>query len=149
MDWPGRGTERDTGIDLVARSVNGGFTATKCKFYASDHTLTKEDIDSFFTAWGRSPFTDCMIVATSDRWSANAERSLLRQQIPVTSERIDDLAAITVAWSAFDRTNSACLAAEQRLPLREHQRIAVEKVRAGFGATGTWGLSAVRLESCP
>ena len=58
IDWPDRDGEPDTGIDLVARNTDGGFTAIQCKFYAADNTLTKGDIDSFFTASGREPFTN-------------------------------------------------------------------------------------------
>ena len=136
MDWPDRGNEPDIGIDLVARNADGGFTAIQCKFYAEDHTLTKEDIDSFFTASGREPFTDRMIVATSDRWSSNAEKSLLGQQIPVTRVGVDDLAAMTVDWASFDPASPANLVTQERLPLREHQQIAVDKVRVGFGESG-------------
>lgn len=104
MDWPDREGEPDTGIDLVARNTDGGFTAIQCKFYAADNTLTKGDIDSFFTASGREPFTDRIIVATTDLWSSNAENALVGQQIPVTRIGIDDLDAMTIDWSQYDAT---------------------------------------------
>lgn len=73
MDWPDRAVgEPDIGIDLVAKNRDGGFTAIQCKNYAPTTSLTKEDIDSFFTASGRAPFTQRIIVATTDLWSANA-----------------------------------------------------------------------------
>jgi predicted helicase len=50
QDWPARGTQPDTGIDLVAAERDGGTCAIQCKFYEPDHTLDKKDIDSFFTA---------------------------------------------------------------------------------------------------
>lgn len=51
-DWPGaEHDKRDTGIDLVAQDrKTGGFCAIQCKFYEPQHTVRKEDIDSFFTA---------------------------------------------------------------------------------------------------
>ena len=102
MEWPGREGEPDIGIDLVAKNVDGGYTAIQCKFYAPDHSLMKTDIDSFFTASGREPFTDRIIVATTDLWSINAERSLARQKTPVTRIGVDDLNAMTVDWSQYD-----------------------------------------------
>ncbi|MFE9723494.1 restriction endonuclease [Streptomyces sp. NPDC005794] len=58
-DWPGtEHDKRDTGIDLVAQDrETGGFCAIQCKFYEPQHTVHKEDIDSFFTASGKGAFT--------------------------------------------------------------------------------------------
>ncbi|WP_228811428.1 restriction endonuclease, partial [Nocardia farcinica] len=57
-DWPDRAGKPDTGIDLVARERDtGALTAIQCKFYEPTHVLAKGDIDSFFTASGKKPFT--------------------------------------------------------------------------------------------
>ena len=57
---------RDTGIDLVARTQGTGeYHAIQCKFYAPEHRVQKGDIDSFFTASGKKPFTHRIIVATT------------------------------------------------------------------------------------
>lgn len=133
MDWPDRDGESDTGIDLVARNTDGGFTAIQCKFYAADHTLTKGDIDSFFTASGRDPFTDRIIVATTDLWSRHAEQALVGQQIPVMRIGIDDLDAMTVDWSQYDAKHLGAPVQTERKELWPHQVTAHEKVRAGFG----------------
>ena len=53
---------RDTGIDLVARTFEGEFHAIQCKLYDEGYTLQKGDIDSFFTASGKKPFTRRIIV---------------------------------------------------------------------------------------
>lgn len=134
MDWPDRPTnEPDIGIDLVARTRDGGTVAIQCKHYAPTTTLTKEDIDSFFNASGRSPFTERIIVSTTDLWSSNAEKSLVGQQIPVTRVGVDDLDAMTIEWDQVDLDNLDQLPVRDRHELRPHQRVAVEKVRAGFG----------------
>src|SRR5680860_1516365 len=90
-DWPGRGAEPDTGIDLVAKNAAGGYTAIQSKFFAEDQHLVKADIDSFFTASGRAPFTERIIVCTTDLWSTNSERALDRQDKPVTRIGVDEL----------------------------------------------------------
>jgi len=77
-EWPGRGNQPDTGIDLVAKErYTGEYCAIQCKFYLPSHNLQKEDIDSFFTASGKKPFTSRIIVSTTDRWSNNADVRVL------------------------------------------------------------------------
>ncbi len=135
MDWADRVGEPDTGIDLVAKTVDGGLVAIQCKFYHPEHTLVKADIDSFFTASGREPFSERIIVSTTDRWSRHAEKALERQQIPVVRIGIDDLDAMSVDWSQFDPDRVTDLVETPRKQLRPHQVVAAEKVRAGFGET--------------
>ncbi|WP_040283702.1 hypothetical protein [Tessaracoccus massiliensis] len=54
VDWAHRGESPDVGIDLVAQDKEtGGWSAIQCKFFAPNHYLRKEDIDSFFTASGK------------------------------------------------------------------------------------------------
>ena len=80
VDWPGRAGKADTGIDLVARERDtGDYTAIQCKFYEPTHTLAKGDIDSFFTASGKTAFTNRVIISTTDRWSHHAETALANQ----------------------------------------------------------------------
>jgi hypothetical protein len=81
VDWPGRRGKTDTGIDLVARERDtGNYTAIQCKFYEPTHTLSKGDIDSFFTASGKTGFTNRVIISTTDRWGKNAEDALADQR---------------------------------------------------------------------
>lgn len=79
IDWPGRKGKTDTGIDLVARERDTGeYTAIQCKFYEPTHTLAKGDIDSFFTASGKTPFSNRVIISTTDRWGKKMLRTLWR-----------------------------------------------------------------------
>jgi predicted helicase len=77
-DWPGAAANmQDTGIDLVAQDrETGGFCAIQCKFYEPDHTVSKADIDSFFTASGKGGFTRRMIISTTEKWGPHAEEAL-------------------------------------------------------------------------
>src|SRR5690606_26608383 len=63
----------DTGIDLVAISNDGQFHAIQCKNYAPSYRIQKSDIDSFFTASGKTCFSHRIIITTTDNWSPNAE----------------------------------------------------------------------------
>lgn len=61
-------TGRDTGIDLVAKTQGTEeIHAIQCKFYAPEHRVMKGDIDSFFTASGKKPFSRRIIVTVSLR----------------------------------------------------------------------------------
>lgn len=53
-------------LDLVAKTATGEFHAVQCKLYAEDYRLQKSDIDSFFTASGKKPFTHRIIVSTTN-----------------------------------------------------------------------------------
>src|SRR3954467_4222428 len=64
---------RDTGIDLVAKTHGTDeYHAIQCKLYAEHYRLPKSELDSFFTASGRKPFTRRIIVSTTNLWSEHA-----------------------------------------------------------------------------
>jgi len=134
-EFPRKGNVGDVGIDIVAEERStGGFCAIQCKFYLPEHTIAKEDIDSFFTASGKELFTSCMLVSTSDKWSKNAEHALANQSKPVTRLRVQDLDASPVDWSKFDLRRPQDLKLRGRKQLREHQQIALSKVSEGLAA---------------
>ncbi|WP_063054754.1 DEAD/DEAH box helicase [Nocardia salmonicida] len=137
VDWPGRDGKPDTGIDLVARERDtGAITAIQCKFYEPTHTLAKGDIDSFFTASGKKPFTNRVIISTTDRWGKNAEDALDGQSIPVQRIGLADIAESPIdwdiAWPAGELQVS--LSEAKRHEPRTHQQDAIDAVFAGFEA---------------
>ncbi|AUH68644.1 hypothetical protein GSI01S_06_00130 [Gordonia sihwensis NBRC 108236] len=137
MDWPGRNGKPDTGIDLVARERDTGeYTAIQCKFYEPTHTLRKEDIDSFFTASGKQPFTNRVIISTTDRWGKHAEEALEGQTIPVQRIGMAEIAESPIAWDIAwpGETPSISLAPAVKHEPRKHQREAIEAVFRGFDA---------------
>lgn len=131
MEWPERGSA-DIGVDLVARDSEGNLIAIQCKCYGPNTVLTKEDIDSFVAFSGQKHWTRRIIVATTDMWSANAEKSLEGHTVPIERMGIDDLDAMTVDWGSYDVDNPAGLRPTARHVLRPHQVKAVNDVRAGF-----------------
>jgi predicted helicase len=136
-EWPGNDGKGDAGIDLVAQESDGsGYCAIQCKFYAPEHRLQKKDIDSFFTASGKAPFTSRLIISTTDAWGKNAEDALDRQLIPVSRIGLGDLAQSTVDWDALawpaTPDGEIGLGLAPKHGLRDHQRIAVEEVFRGF-----------------
>lgn len=133
QEWPKRGNKPDTGIDLVAQErYTGEYCAIQCKFFDPSHNLQKGDIDSFFTASGKAPFTSRIIVSTTDKWSVHAEEALNHQQIPVSRMRVQDLADSPIDWSLFSLTRPQDIKLKEKKKLRPHQVIALNSVLAGF-----------------
>lgn len=136
IDYPDRKGKPDTGIDLVARSRDTGeLTAIQCKFYEPEHNLSKGDIDSFFTALGKEPFTKGIIISTTDKWGKNAEDALEDQSKPVSRLSLAEIAGSPIDWQvewAGDDFEVTVEEAARHEP-RPHQQSAVDKVFAGFG----------------
>ena len=132
-EFPLKGKVGDVGIDVVAEERSTGeYCAIQCKFYLPDHTLSKEDLDSFFTASGKSLFTSCMIVSTTDKWGKNAEHALVNQSKPVTRLRVQDLDASPIDWSKFDLKRPQDLGIRKRKTPKDHQKDALKDVVKGL-----------------
>jgi predicted helicase len=132
-EWAkGQGLDaKDAGIDLVAKTAGTDeFHAIQCKFYAADYTVKKADIDSFFTASGKKPFTHRIIVATTDRWSEHAEAALLDQHTPVTKIDLQALEESQIDWTKFKPKAAPVL--KPKKELRPHQVDALKLVSAGL-----------------
>ena len=120
----------DTGIDLVAVTHDGENHAIQCKNYSQDHRISKTDIDSFFTASGKSYFQHRIIVATTDHWTENAYASLSNQNPPVTVINRSDLEHSAIDWENFAFQKEISL--KPKKSLREHQKSALSQVRLGL-----------------
>ena len=117
---------KDTGIDLVAQDNNDEFCAIQCKFYSEEHILKKEDIDSFFTLSGKKPFTERIIVVTTNNISNNVITSLDNQTIPVNLITLNDLENSSIDWLKFDINNIESLPLKPKKTIRPHQQEALE-----------------------
>jgi predicted helicase len=138
--YPQRGTRRDTGIDLVARSRDTGeLTAIQCKFFDPSTTVTKPMLDSFLAASSKNlndkpEFSGRLVISTSDNWGSNAEDAVENQNPPVQRLRVQDLDDSSIDWGQFALNSPGELtrkAAKQPFP---HQELAISKVVAGFEA---------------
>ncbi len=120
----------DEGIDLVAITHDDEHCAIQCKFYAEDHRLQKGDIDSFFTASGKRPFTERIIVSTTNSWSEQAERALDGQHIDCERIGLANLQNSKVVWSKLHTPQNLVRVPPQEL--FKHQKEALKDVLAGF-----------------
>ena len=125
------GDASDEGIDLVAKTRGvGEYHAIQCKFYDPDHTIAKNDIDSFFTASGQQPFVHRLIVASTDKWGSRAEKALIEQHIPVTRIDLAALESSQIDWSQFASRKAPVL--KEPMTLRPHQKEALKRVCDGL-----------------
>lgn len=137
-EWSHNEQHHDVGIDLVARNRSTGrWTAVQCKFYDPKHYLQKGDIDSFFTASGKSwdgiRFDNRIIVSTTDRWSQHAENALSNQTVPVQRIGLADMAESPIDWMQQSRHGlDFQLRRAVRYGLRPHQKEALARIQAGF-----------------
>jgi len=131
-DWPDKGRIGDVGIDIVARTrATGEYCAIQCKFYLPENTIAKGDIDSFFNAAGKAPFTSTMIVTTTDQWGSNARDALQRPTPPLIIS-VHDLEASPIDWSKFDARRPQSLSRRAKKQIRPHQQAALSDVVKGL-----------------
>ncbi|MEV8267375.1 type ISP restriction/modification enzyme [Microbacterium sp. NPDC076911] len=135
QEWPERAKRPDTGIDLVAQDrYTGEYTAIQAKFYDPSRALPKAEIDSFFTELGKHPFTNGMIITTTQTWSKHAEAALNDQSKPIQRIDLHDLAASRIDWSLFDPNQPEVLVKGPGKEPRKYQREAIDDVVTGFTA---------------
>ncbi|NOS89959.1 MAG: DEAD/DEAH box helicase family protein [Methylococcaceae bacterium] len=139
-EWPDRGNQPDTGIDLVVKEHGSDYVAVQCKFYDPAHSLQKSDIDSFFstsdtsfpTLEGEKNFASRLIVSATDKWSKHAETGLENQKIPVNRLRVQDLSGSLLDLSQFSLNRQQDIKLKPKKALRSHQKSALEKVENSF-----------------
>ncbi|SAL76594.1 helicase domain-containing protein [Caballeronia terrestris] len=124
-------SKQDAGIDLVAKTATGEVHAVQCKMYAADYKVQKSDIDSFFTASGKKPFTHRIIVATTSApWSNHAEDALFDQQTPVTKIDMAALEISQIDWAKYQPKTAPVIKPKKKL--RDHQIAALNGVEHGL-----------------
>ena len=120
----------DAGIDLVAKTHGTNeIHAIQCKFYGADSRTYKKDIDSFFTASGKRPFSSRLIVVTNEL-SSNAEDALRDQQIPVNTIDINDLENSQIDWAHYQPKQAVTF--KEKKSLRPHQEKALKRTQLGL-----------------
>lgn len=121
---------QDTGIDLVAKTVDGEYWAIQCKCYAEGHQVTKSDVDTFLSISGKrfhemdgteTQFSARIIFTTTNSWSSHAIDSQEGQIIPVTLIGLKDLNEAQVDWDLIDDGIEGSEARLKKHELMPHQ----------------------------
>lgn len=122
----------DTGIDLVAETNLGEYHAIQAKFWDADRTLYKKDVDSFFTASGKKPFSYRVIVFSTDKLSENLKDALIEQTPPVATISLSDLDLSKLDWGKTLKKADANPVFQEKKELRSYQAIAINNVVSGL-----------------
>jgi superfamily II DNA or RNA helicase len=128
-EWPGR-WGADCGIDLVAEDQRGGVWAIQAKAYDPRYGVKKADIDTFLSESARPEISFRLLIATTDRLSGAARRTLAAQEKPASVVGLTALEGAAVQWPRSASVLRAARVASKRP--RSHQRDAVEAVCRGF-----------------
>ncbi|MBQ9725949.1 MAG: DEAD/DEAH box helicase family protein, partial [Kiritimatiellae bacterium] len=128
----------DVGIDLVARDSFGDFTAVQCKCYQPGTAVSKEDVDTFLSASGKTfyvegrptQFVQRILISTNDNWSANAEDAIKLQNPPVTRIGLALLRKTIEDAGTFDFEKGRAII--KRFDDLPHQTEAINDVLKGF-----------------
>ena len=121
----------DTGIDLVAKT-NGTaeYHAIQAKFYDSDSTIYKKQVDSFFTASGKMPFTHRLLILSTDKISPHVDTAMHGQHTPCQKITLADLEDSKIDWAKWFTQKTVELK-EQKTP-RPYQMAAIANVVSGL-----------------
>ena len=142
-DFPCKDTfsDKDTGIDLVARTHEGDFWAIQCKCYSEDTRIDKPAVDSFLatssklvaTDEGEVPFAQRLWISTTNNWGPEAEVTIESQVPPVARLSLFDLESAPVDWDALEAGLSGSSARKAKKTPRPHQEDAIASVHEHFG----------------
>ena len=122
-DWASQNlsySKIDIGIDLVAELKQGGLAAIQCKCYESNHTISKEDLDSFISASSSEIFRRLILIDTSNNDLGPNAKSVI-QNLDKEYLRIQkiDLEASRIQWLTYLKEDKIIF--ENKKKLRDHQ----------------------------
>jgi hypothetical protein len=99
--WPGRWSDVDAGIDLVAEDTAGKLWAIQVKAPAEHRRIPKRELDSFLSESGRLAFGYRLLITTSAAGLHRiAAETVAAQEKPVLLVDLADLRKSPVDWPA-------------------------------------------------
>lgn len=135
---------KDTGIDLVIRTVIGDYWAVQCKCYAEGAVLDKKAVDTFLSTSGRTfvndlgeriGFVERFFVSTA-ALGQNALDAMEHQQIPCHTLYSWEIGAdLTIDWQKLeDDTYGQSAAVKAERHLLPHQKEALLRAKEHYAA---------------
>lgn len=131
----------DTGIDLVALTVDGDYWAIQCKCYQDTAIIHKPEVDSFLATSSRHfrnedlqtvGFAHRLWISTTNNWGPNATAAISNQNPPVSRISLSYLIEAPVDWVALDKGIRGEIARAAKKEIRPHQRAALENTQEAF-----------------
>lgn len=132
---------KDTGIDLVAQTVEGDFWAIQCKCYDEKARIDKPAVDSFLATSSKqfvndqlqtTSFALRLWISTTNKWGSEAENAIRHQEPPVQRISLADLESAPVDWSVLEKGISGAQARQSKKTPRPHQQAASTDVLKYF-----------------
>lgn len=131
---------KDTGIDLVARTVEGEYWAIQCKCYAANAFINKPDVDTFLSTSGKrfetesgmTGFVQRLWISTTNKWNSTAEQTIRNQNPPVTRLNLIDLENDDVDWNSLEQGIFGMASRSKPFAIREHQQQTIDQTHAYF-----------------
>lgn len=132
---------KDTGIDLVAQTVEGDFWAIQCKCHAETASIDKPAVDSFLATSSKqfvndkqqtTSFALRLWISTTNKWGSEAENAIRHQEPPVQRISLADLENAPVDWAALEQGISGAQARQERKQPRPHQQAAITAFHEHF-----------------
>jgi len=131
----------DTGIDLVALTINGDYWAVQCKCYQETSLIDKPAVDSFLSTSSRTfkneelktvGFSHRLWISTTNKWGPNATQAIKNQHPPVSRIHLNDLQQAPVDWEKMESGIHGEIARITDRDLRKHQKKALDKTHDSF-----------------
>ena len=132
---------KDTGIDLVAQTVDGDFWAIQCKCWNENSYIDKPAVDSFLATSSKNfvndqlqttPFTLRLWISTTNNWNSEAENATRNQNPPFHRISLTELEEAPVDWEELDKGISGADARTAKKILRDHQKKALKNFHEHF-----------------
>lgn len=100
-EWPGRWSDVDAGIDLVAEDTAGKLFAIQVKARAEQRRIPKRELDAFLSESNRAVFSYRLLITTSAAGLHRiAAETVAAQEKPVLIVDLADLRKSPVDWPA-------------------------------------------------
>lgn len=125
---------KDTGIDLVARTVEGDYWAIQCKCYQTSSRINKPEVDSFLSTSSKTfqdelgrttKFAQRLWISTTDKWNHEAENTIAQQDPPVARIGLYDLRNALIDWDKLDQGIFGTAAIQKERVPKDHQQEAI------------------------
>ena len=148
-EFPFRGDfgGKDTGIDLVAKTVEGDYWAVQCKCYQEKARIDKPAVDSFLSTSSKTfadeqgqihSFAQRLWISTTNNWNSEAENTIKNQNPPVARISLTDLQTAAIDWEKLNNGIFGEGAIKKDRQPRDHQKKAM-KLAAEHYAQNTRG----------
>jgi predicted helicase len=131
----------DTGIDLVAQTLDGDYWAIQCKCFQENAVIDKPAVDSFLSTSGRKfksedlktvGFSHRLWISTSNKWGPNATEAIRNQHPAVTRLNLHDLQEAPVDWEKLEKGIHGDASRTPKKSLRPHQKEALNSAHEYF-----------------